>query len=61
MGFGLSDALYFINPLTGARLTDHWSIENDTAYLKSPKVLAYARSHYNCNTLEKFPFENQGG
>jgi len=30
-------------------------------YIKSPEVLRTAREHYNCPTIERIEFENQGG
>jgi len=29
--------------------------------LSSPNVIAYAREHYGCSSITKFPFENNGG
>ena len=36
-------------------------IDDENIYVKSPKVLEKARNHFNCQTLEGLPLEDQGG
>ena len=62
LGFSNSLLSDFVNPLTGIKLgaSNIYKLVNGATFMITPKVLSYARKHFNCPSLTGVPLENEG-
>ena len=53
---------FYINPLTGLKLGIKNVIDDSTRVLiKTPKVTEISKKHFNCDSVNGFSIEDNGG
>jgi Leishmanolysin len=65
LGFSKSLYQYYINPSTLKRktLSDTYFVDENATLkymIRSPLVLAHAKEHFNCSTMQGIPVEDDG-
>jgi len=66
MGFSKSLYQYYIDPVTLIRKkeSDTYFVRDSGKFpylIRSPKVLEFAKKHFNCQTMDGVPVEDDGG
>ena len=64
MVFSLNLFPYFIDPITKQPYpssTYNIDLTNGPIYVAFPRVVSWAKSHYNCSLIDHFPLEDGGG